>query len=47
MKPRTNAFQRARYHQDNLISRNLLRCCKTPASSFTMYHDTQRVHKVR
>jgi len=44
IKNRTNAFPRARCHQDKLISRNLLRCCKTPASSFTMYHDTQRLH---
>jgi len=44
---RRNVFQWAPYHQDNLISRNLLRCCKTSASSFTLCRETQRVHTGR
>ena len=47
IKNRWNAFQRAPYHQDILIRRNLRRCCNTPPSSFTLYQDTQCVHTGR
>jgi hypothetical protein len=47
IKNRTKVFQRARYHQDNLIRRNLRWCCNTTLSSLSLYHDTRRVHTGR
>ena len=44
IKNRWNAFQRAPYHQDILIWRNLWWCCNTLPSSFTLYQDTQCLH---